>query len=81
MKSNWENANEKQLFFYAGLATHEKANEIVKACKDALINLASTYGYSRMVFRSYDDTSYQYVNADKYYMSKVREECIIDLSK
>jgi lipid II:glycine glycyltransferase (peptidoglycan interpeptide bridge formation enzyme) len=76
-----ENSYEKQLFFYAGLATHEKANEILKACKDTLVNFATAFGYSRMVFRSYDDTSYQFVNADKYYMSKVREECIIDLSK
>ena len=75
------NLNEKQLLFYAGLAIHEKTNEIIKACKDALVNFASTNGYSRMVFRSYDDTNYQNVKADKYYVLKRREEAIIDLSK
>lgn len=74
------NSNSKQLFFFSGIACSDSDSDLLTGCKSALIDYATRNGFSRIVIKSYDHTSYIPAKT-KRFRKFDRGEYVVDLTK
>ena len=70
---------EKQLFFYAGIASNSNQTDILNACKKNLLVFCQQNGFSRIIFKSYDYYDIE-KNTVKEFKPFKRKEFVIDLA-
>jgi len=70
---------EKQLFFYAGIASNCKQPDIINAWKKNLLEFCKQNGFHRIIFKSYDSYSIG-KNTVKEFKPFKRKEFVIDLA-
>jgi hypothetical protein len=74
------NQSAKQLFFYSGIAYTCNEKEIIRGCKQALLDFAKYHGYYRVILKSYDYPGYNAIRLKQFKEFK-RTEYFIDLKK
>jgi len=72
-------SEEKQLFFFSGIAIREKNYDLLKECKKKLLAYAKKNGYSRVIMKSYDYNNYSPASI-KEFIPFDRAEFVLDLT-